>query len=170
MSEHPVTSVEVTPEVLGSVCDDVVPVDGGITDVVPLLPELTVEEDTFALAVVEYGGNLRSAYIATFGTQNQTLARANLLMQRPEIVARVRDLMGVVSENALISLGSHLIELADIRDLAKATGQLKTALSAEESRGRAAGLYIGKEGASAKHAPGNVTVMVAVTTNQDANI
>jgi hypothetical protein len=150
-----------------------VPSSGGLVvenDVV-VLPSLTSEEDTFCLAVVEYGGNLKFAYQATFG-QNvaNPAARARTLMARPEIVARTRELMGTITENALISIGSHLVELADIRDLAKATGQLKTALSAEEARGRVAGFYIGKDGANSKHAPGNTVVMVSVTTNHDQNI
>ena len=149
-----------------------VPSSGGLVvenDVV-VLPSLTSEEDTFCLAVVEYGGNLKSAYLATFGNISNPAARARSLMARPEIVARTRELMGTITENALISLGSHLVELADIRDLAKATGQLKTALSAEEARGRVAGFYIGKDGANSKHAPGKTVVMVSVTTNHDANI
>jgi hypothetical protein len=141
-------------------------------DVVSLeLPKLTSDEDMFCLAVVEYGGNLKDAYKATFGNDvGNPAARARVLMTRPEIVLRVRELMTSVSEGALISLGSHLVELADIRDLAKATGQLKTALSAEEARGRVAGFYVGKEGSAPKGGGGNTTIMVSVTTKHDASI
>jgi hypothetical protein len=153
---------------------EVPPGDGEVITLTPealpiVLPPLTSEEDTFCLAVVEYGGNLKSAYLATFGDVANPAAKARYLMSRPEIVARTRELMGVVTESALISLGSHLVELADIRDLAKGTGQLKTALNAEELRGRVAGFYIGKESGS-KPVQGGVTVMVAVTTQHDASI
>lgn len=143
---------------------------GDIIDVNPL-PALTNEEDTFCLAVIEYGGNLKSAYISAFGHDSNTPATsARRLLGRPEIALRIRELTEVVADNALISLGSHLVELADIRDLAKMTGQLKVALNAEEARGRVAGFYIGKEGANAKVPQGATVVMVSVTTQHDAHI
>lgn len=148
----------------------VAPSTGEIVDVNPL-PALTSEEDTFCLAVIEYGGNLKLAWMSVFGDSSNTpAASARRLINRPEIALRIRELTDVVAENALISLGSHLVELADIRDLAKTTGQLKVALNAEEARGRVAGFYIGKEGANAKAPQGSTVVMVSVTTQHDAHI
>lgn len=148
---------------------------GQVVDVAPPLPQLTVQEDTFALAVIEYGGNLRRAYEEAFGIGDSTpVAKARALMARPEIALRIRDITESVQENALVSLGSHLVELADIRDLAKTQGQLKVALNAEEARGRVAGFYIGKEGPAAKGGSGatngNPMVMISITTHQDASI
>jgi len=114
-------------------------------DYVSLTQLLTPQEDSFALGVIEYGGNLRAAYVSAFGDQvpNPT-ARAKQLMSRPEIAARVQELNGTVKQASLISLESHLIELAGIRDMAKMIGSVKVALNAEELRGKAAGIYVGK--------------------------
>lgn len=106
------------------------------------LPPLTQEEDTFAMAVIEYGGNLAAAYRAAFGKEiSNPIARARLLISRPEIAKRIEELTQLTQEHALISLGSHLQELAEIRDLSKTSGQLKTALEAEVKRGVVAGFY-----------------------------
>jgi len=148
---------------------------GQVVDFAQSLPPLTAKEDMFALAVIEYGGNLRKAYEEAFGIGDTTpVAKARALMARPEVALRIRDITESVQQNALVSLGSHLVELADIRDLAKDQGQLKVALNAEEARGRVAGLYIGKEGAGAKGGSGagagNPMVMISITTHQDASI
>lgn len=114
----------------------------------PTRPEdvfLTPEEDLFCLTVIEYNGNLKAAYAAVFGDQvTHPLARAKLLLAKPEIQARIADLNEVTREHSLVSLESHLLELAEIRDLAKIQGALKVAFSAEEARGKAAGLYVTK--------------------------
>lgn len=131
----------------------------------PEFKPLTTEEDTFALAVIEHGGNLRAAYLDTFGENSKNpLAKARVLLARPEIAARVQELTIAVADASLISLGSHMMELAEIRDLGKVTGQLKTALEAEKMRGVAAGLYNGKGGSGS---PGNNSAnpMVVVLQN-----
>lgn len=167
-------TIEATATALAEVYE--VPTSSGqVVDVAPVLPQLTAQEDTFALAVIEYGGNLRRAYEEAFGIGDSTpVAKARALMARPEIALRIRDITESVQEGALVSLGSHLVELADIRDLAKAQGQLKVALNAEEARGRVAGFYIGKEGPAAKGGSGagngNPMVMISITTHQDASI
>ncbi len=131
-------------------------------------------EDMFCLAVIEYGGNLKEAYKSVFGQDvHQPNAKARALMCRPEIAGRILDLTTAVQDNALISLGSHLVELAEIRDLAKFSGQLKVALNAEESRGKAAGLYVGKGESSPVRGPAdlvNPMVVINVGTPHDAGI
>lgn len=111
------------------------------TEVVTL-PALTQEEDTFAMAVIEYGGNLAAAYRAAFGKDAASpIAHARLMISRPEIAKRIQELTELTQEHALISLGSHLQELAEIRDLSKVSGQLKTAMESERLRGVVAGFY-----------------------------
>ena len=44
-----------------------------------------------------------------------------------------------------VTMSSHLTELSQLRDQAVDSGQLPAAISAEVSRGRAAGLYIDKK-------------------------
>lgn len=114
--------------------------DQDVIDVV--YPPCTKEEDDFALAVVEHGGNVRSAYQAAFGDQDPfPVSRGTQLIKRPQVALRIKELTDKIEESSLVSLTSHLMELADIRDLAKMSGQLKTALSAEVSRGTVVGLY-----------------------------
>jgi len=122
---------------------------------------LTVDEDTFALAVIEYGGNLRAAWIAAFGEHHTPTAKARELLAVPRIAKRVQALTAAIADSSLISLGSHLLELANIRDMAKFNGQLKVALEAEKSRGTVAGFYAGKESASG----GTKNPMVVVIGN-----
>lgn len=138
-------------------------------------PPLTAQQDMFCLAVIEYGGNIRKAYEEAFGVGASTpLARGRALLALPQVALRIRELTESVKEAALVSLGSHLTELADIRDLAKETGQLKTALDAETARGKVAGFYIGKEGTPAKGGTGagvnNPMVLISISTRHDQNI
>jgi phage terminase small subunit len=106
------------------------------------LPALSSAEDTFALAVIEYGGNLGAAWKSVFGpNETNATAKARELITKPEVALRIQQLSTAVEEHAYISLGSHLTKLAEIRDLAIATDQLKTALGAETKRGEAAGFY-----------------------------
>lgn len=108
-------------------------------------PALTPEEDTFCLALIEYAGNLPAAYRAAFGEDaGRPLANAQLMLARPEVAKRVAYLSSMVEEHNFVSLGSHLTQLAKIRDLSIDTKQLKTALDAEVNRGKAAGFYNGK--------------------------
>lgn len=106
---------------------------------------LPLDHDNFALAVIEYGGNLAAAYRAVFGAEVVfAAAKARELMALPEVAARIEDLQASVKDADLVSMSSHLIELAEIRDLAKTQGMLKVALNAEEARGKVAGFYAGK--------------------------
>lgn len=135
------------------------------------LKPLSLEEDTFCLAVIEYGGNIKYAYESTYGVgASNPTARARVMLARPEIAYRVRELTESITENALISLGSHLVELADIRDTAKMSGQLKTALDAEISRGKVAGFYAGKEGTGTKGGGDNPYVVIQISNATDRAI
>ena len=112
------------------------------TDYVAPYEPLTQAEDTFALAVVEYGGHIGSAYKAVFGDDSPyPVSRGKELLSKPQVALRIKEITDKIDDSTLITKGSHLYELADIRELAKATGQLKVALSAERNRGEVAGLY-----------------------------
>lgn len=109
------------------------------------LEPLTAEQDAFALAIIEYNGNLKAAYLAVFGeTAPSPLANARMLSQNPSVVARVRALLFAAEDQDLISRSAHLAELAEIRDMAKKMGAPKVALEAERSRGEVVGFYKGK--------------------------
>lgn len=136
----------------------------------PALPPLSVDEDSFALAVIEYGGNLASAYRSVFGDDAKApTARGQALLALPQIQYRIQELSTTIKEAALVSLGSHVQELAQIRDMAKVQGQLKVALQAERTRGEVTGLYDKFEhGAQNKGGPTNI--QINLVSKYDVNI
>lgn len=138
------------------------------------LPALSTELDTFALAIIEYGGNLGAAYRSVFGEDVRNPAsKARELITRPEVALRIQKLSQAVEEHAYISLGSHLTKLAEIRDLAIGSDQLKVALGAETKRGEAAGFYAGKlnsrPGSPEGPVEGNPSVVINIG-NSSSNI
>lgn len=158
---------------------EVLPSDGQVVEFQPeVLPEpvllpLTREEDTFALAVIEYSGNLAEAYRATFGALvRHPGAKARTLMQRANVAARIQELTHAISDNALISLGAHMVELAGIRDLAKAQGNLKVAHNCEKDRGVVAGFYKDMVGVGVKGKGGdNPMLVINIAANSvDMNV
>jgi len=105
-------------------------------------PELTVTEDTFCLAIIECGGNIQAAYKMTFGEDSPyPLSRGKELLGKPQVALRIKEITDKIQDASLISKGAHLYELADIRDIAKMSGQLKVALNAEVKRGEVVGFY-----------------------------
>lgn len=105
---------------------------GMSTEVV--VTKLSNEDDMFCLAVVEYAGNLGAAYRTIDPDEAYPVAKAREMLARPEIAQRVNQLVAIQDEHAGMSLGSHLQQLAHIRDLAVAKENFKVALDAENSR------------------------------------
>jgi hypothetical protein len=128
------------------------------------LPALSPELDTFALAVIEYGGNLGAAYRAAFPEDKTPIpvSRARELITRAEVAKRIQELTVATEEHALISLGSHLVKLAEIRDNAADNKQFKVALDAEKTRGEAAGFYAGKGAPKAPTGPSTPMVQINI--------
>jgi hypothetical protein len=132
-------------------------------------PPLTQEEDTFALAMIEYSGNVVRAYKAAFGDDSRMpQARGIALMQLPQVALRIRDLNDAIKEASHISLGTHLMQLAAIRDEALNAQQFKVALHAERSRGEAMGYYMNSNGGG-KHTP-QVAIQVNFASPHDKAI
>lgn len=133
-----------------------------------LLP-LSVDEDSFALAVIECSGNVQSAYRMVFGDDIKSpTARGRALLAKPQIAARIQELSETIKEATLISLGTHLQELSTIRDMAKVQGQLKIALQAERTRGEVVGLYNRFE--HGDRTTGPVNVQINLVSKHDVNI
>lgn len=129
----------------GSRCGMIAPMSDQDQQVIEVLKPLTVEEDAFALALIEYNGNMKAAYLAVFGEEARNpLAHARQLSANPAIATRVRQLLFAADDQDMISRSAHLAELAEIRDMAKKMGAPKVALEAERSRGEIAGFYKGK--------------------------
>lgn len=131
---------------------------------------LSREDDTFALAVVEYGGNIAAAYRAAFGADAKlALAKGREMLTRPEIAKRVAALQAACNEDALISVGAHLSKLAEIRDLAIELQQPKAALEAEKARGTVAGYYQGKEADKSGNQQSAVNIFLGSSTPANAS-
>lgn len=102
---------------------------------------LTPDEDTFCLAMLEYGGNLGAAYRAAYGQEVAfPVAKAREMLIRPEIAKRIHGLSESIQEHSYVSLGSHLAKLAEIRDMAMDFKQMKVALDAEVRRADVIGM------------------------------
>lgn len=132
-----------------------------------IYPPLTTQQDLFALAMVEYSGNIAAAYRVVDPGSHMPNAKGKELLALPQVALRIRDLTDKIQDSCLISMGAHLNELANIRDLAKHVGDLKVALGAERSRGEAVGLYTK---VAATNAGGNVAIQVNISTKQDMDI
>ncbi|TXH51128.1 MAG: hypothetical protein E6Q97_19035 [Desulfurellales bacterium] len=125
----------------------------------PALPPLSVDEDSFALAMIEYGGNVAAAYRSVFGEDVRSpTGRGQALLALPQVQHRIQELSTAVKESAMVSMGMHLQELAQIRDMAKLQGQLKVALQAERTRGEVTGLYDKFEHGAKDKGPTNIQI------------
>jgi hypothetical protein len=103
---------------------------------------LTEEEELFALSVIECSGNIVAAFQSVWGEGvRNPAAHARMLLNQPNVLARITALQAVQTDTALLSMSSHLIELARIRDLSKLLQNPKVALDAERSRGEVMGFY-----------------------------
>lgn len=138
------------------------PARGTLTPMDVQLPALSNQDDSFALAVIEYGGNLGAAWRSVFGETENAASKARLAITRPEIAKRIHELTKACEENALISLGSHLTMLAEIRDQARLLNMPKAALDAEVKRGEAAGFYHSKVKKVEEDGPKNPSVVINI--------
>lgn len=69
---------------------------------------------------------------------------ASRLTSNDKVAARVAELLNRGAAKAVITLESHLQELAELRDLAKKAGQFSAATTAEVARGKASGVHVEK--------------------------
>lgn len=141
-----------------------------VESVMQLYPELSSDEETFCLAVVECGGNISAAYKMVFGPEAPfPLARGTALLALPQVALKVKSITDAVQEASLVSVGAHLDQLAKIRDLAMARGEIKTAYLSERARGEAVGIYQKHEKGSGKGGTA-VQINVNMASKHDVNI
>ncbi len=163
------TVTRITPLDEGLVVAEMLPATQPEQEVVYSLPQLSKEENDFALAMVEAEGNMLIAARLTWGENcERPIATAREWAARPAVALKIKSIMDAVSEGLLISAAAHLDQLARIRDLAVARGEIKVAYHAEKSRGEAAGIY-------QRHEPkdkgkGNVLINITMASKHDENI
>ena len=134
-------------------------------------PPLTLEEETFALAIIETSGNVTAAYKMVYGADSyMPLARGKELLCKPGIALKIKSITDAVQEASLISVGAHLDQLARIRDLSIVTGQLKTAYMAERSRGEAVGIYQKHDANNKGGGSNNVQINLTMASKHDVDI
>lgn len=136
----------------------------------PTKERCSVDEESFALAVIEYGGNVSAAYKAVFGDDvTFPNAKGHALLAIPRVALKIKTITDATQEATLISVGAHLQELARIRDIALVRGETKVAFTAERSRGEAVGIYQKHEKGGGK-GNGAVNIQINMASKHDVNI
>lgn len=111
------------------------------------MADLTQKQEAFCVAYVE-AGNASEAYRRAYNAGGMAAATINRkaaeLMDNGKITARIEELRKPVAEAAQLTLGKHMADLLELRNMAKSDGKLDAAIKAEIARGRAAGLYAEK--------------------------
>ncbi len=107
--------------------------------------ELTNKQDKFAQGVAS-GMTGADAYRAAYSADKmkaETIhAKASILMKKDMVRARVEELRKPILEAVGLTLAVHLSRLDDLSRGAEKIDSYGPAISAEVSRGRAAGLYV----------------------------
>jgi hypothetical protein len=108
------------------------------------LPKLTAKQERFALELLS-GKSAREAYRLAYDcskcSEATVTAHAFKATRNAQIALFIRLHQRIGLENAAISMGSHLAELARLRELAVENQQVSAGVQAEHYRGRVAGLY-----------------------------
>ena len=105
---------------------------------------LTQKQESFCTEYVKCGNAAeayRSAYKSEKMKPESVWSLASRLMSNVNIMSRVQELRDAAAKEAQVTLEGHLNKLAELRDMAIEEGQLSAAITAEVSRGKAAGLY-----------------------------
>ncbi len=102
---------------------------------------LTKRQQRFVEEYVKDANGTQAAIRAGFSA-NGAHVQANRMLRNATVAAEIATLREPVAEAAQITLAAHLNELGKLRDLAKKLNQMGPAITAEVSRGKAAGLYV----------------------------
>ena len=136
---------------------------------------LTPKQEKFAQGVAS-GISQSDAYRASYdvnpnANNDNLISKASVLMSNGKIRARVEELRAPVVAKVGITLENHIARLQELSDKAEAAGQYSAAIKAEESRGKACGLYVERlqhsgtgEGGAIKHTM-TVTLVKAKCTS-----
>ena len=107
--------------------------------------KLTPKQEIFAQEVAK-GTNLKeSAVRAGYSHKNATRAGAFLANHEPKVQKRIQELQNRGAIKVGLTLSKHLVNLEKLRDSALQNNAFGAAVTAEVSRGKAAGLYIDRK-------------------------
>lgn len=111
------------------------------------MKNLTIKQENFCKEIAS-GKSQSDAYRLAYNTKNmkdETInSKAYLLMEKGYIRARVDEIRKPVVKAAQLTLETHLADLLRIREAAIEDRSWSAAVSAEATRGKAAGLHITK--------------------------
>ena len=109
---------------------------------------ITQKQEAFCQAIIA-GITQTEAYRNSYSTANMKDStireEACILMTTQTIVKRLAELRAPAIKKAGMTLESHLEDLQRLRNMAVKDKQYAAAISAETSRGRAAGFYVDKK-------------------------
>ena len=110
---------------------------------------ITQKQEAFCQAIISGSTQVdayRTAYAKPEGTRIKLMyEEACKLMQTATIVKRLTELRAPAVKKAGMTLESHLEDLQRLRNMAVKDKQYAAAITAETSRGRAAGFYVDKK-------------------------
>lgn len=132
----------------------------------PELPDLNPRHLAFVEAMVTGAAASPSeAYIIAYGNKHASKAslwqKASLLMTNPRIQDWLAAYRMAALDDMMTTADRHVAQLARIRELAIAKGDLKAAGIVEVSRGKVAGLY--HDTLVVEHRAGDATLVEALT-------
>ena len=106
---------------------------------------MTPQQEKFAQNVAKGMNKTEAAKAAGYSEKNATRAGSMLASNNnPRVLDRIQQLQEMGAMKAGLNLSTHLVDLKDIRDGAMRNGAWSAAVTAEVSRGKAAGLYINR--------------------------
>ena len=106
---------------------------------------LTPQQEKFAQNVAKGMNKTQAAIAAGYSEKNAQRAGTMLASKNnPKVLDRITVLQERGAYRAGLELGTHLTDLKDIRDGAVRNGAWSAAVTAEVSRGKAAGLYVNR--------------------------
>lgn len=115
--------------------------------------KLTAKQEAYCLLIVE-GVKITDAYKQVYGVGKaspETVRRKAVYVdQRPGIQERIAELKAPAIERAQLTYEAHLERLRILSEAAESKGQFSAAITAEISRGKAAGFYVEKVDHSSK--------------------
>ena len=109
--------------------------------------KLTIKQESFCLTYLETG-NASEAYRRSYNAANMAEAtiwrKAHDLVRNGNVAARIEELRQQLIIRSQVTLEKHLTDLKALRDKAETAEKFGPAIQAEIARGKAAGLYEGK--------------------------
>tara|TARA_R110000822_G_scaffold65575_3_gene160483 strand:+ start:30918 stop:31469 length:552 start_codon:yes stop_codon:yes gene_type:complete len=105
------------------------------------------QEEFCRIYVCEDISQTEAAVRAGYSVKSAHAIASQLLngQRYPHVVQRIRELKQELAKKYEVSFESHVNKLAEIRDASLVAGNFSAAVTAEKSRGQAAGLYIDRK-------------------------